>query len=115
MDAAELGGKHVFEAVVDNFYARVLLDQALAPFFANASMAELRRHQVEFLSCVLSGDKYQGRSMAEAHKNMGITEEHFGNVAAHLAAALDYGHVDVSIKDKLLQAAANLKNEIVNK
>lgn len=115
MDAAALGGKHVFEAVVDNFYARVLLDQALAPYFSNASMAELRRHQVEFLQCILSGDTYQGRSMAEAHKNMGITEEHFGKVAAHLAAALDYGHVDATLKEKLLTAALNLKNEIIHK
>lgn len=115
MNPEAIGGKHIFEAVVDNFYARVLLDQALAPYFARTPMAELRKHQVDFLSCVVSGSDYKGKSMAEAHKNMRISEEHFGRVAGHLVAALEHGGVDSAIKDKLVSAALGLKNEIINK
>jgi hemoglobin len=115
MNPDAIGGKHAFEAVVDNFYARVLLDEALAPYFAKAPMAELRKHQVDFLYCAISGDAYKGRPMAEAHKNLGITEEHFVRVANHLVAALDHAKVDTAIKDKLVHAALGLKSEIINK
>lgn len=115
MNPEAIGDKHIFEAVVDNFYARVLLDEALAPYFAKAPMAELRKHQVDFLMCALSGDAYKGKTMAEAHKNMGITDEHFGRVANHLVAALDHGKVGGAIKEKIVQAALGLKNEIINK
>jgi hemoglobin len=115
MNPETLGGKHVFETVVDNFYARILLDEALAPYFAKAPMAELRKHQVDFLSCVIAETAYKGKSMADAHKSMGITEEHFDRVANHLVASLDYGKVDADMKNKLVQAALGLKNEIINK
>ncbi|MFZ5630955.1 MAG: group I truncated hemoglobin [Spirochaetota bacterium] len=115
MTTDELGGKQVFESVVDNFYARVLLDMTLAPFFAGVPMAELRRHQVEFLSCILAGKEYQGKSMAEAHRHLAIEDQHFSRIAEHLNAALDSCHVAAAVKDKLLLSALNLRPDIVQK
>lgn len=115
MTTEEMGGRQVFESVVDNFYARVLLDMSLAPFFAGVPMAELRRHQVDFLTCILSGAEYQGKSMVEAHQHLPIEESHFSRVAGHLVAALESCNVAAAVKDKLVQAALSLKDDIIRK
>ena len=50
----QLGSKKVLEAIVDNFYARVLLDISLKPYFKNIDMKALREHQIGFLFFVLA-------------------------------------------------------------
>jgi truncated hemoglobin YjbI len=45
----KLGGTKSIEAVVDEFYKRVLADTELKPFFAKTNMTWLRMRQVQFL------------------------------------------------------------------
>ena len=39
-----LGGEVALDAVVDEFYDRVLADEELRPYFADVSMDELHEH-----------------------------------------------------------------------
>jgi hemoglobin len=40
-----IGGASAVRAAVDDFYARVLADARLAPFFAETELERLRAHQ----------------------------------------------------------------------
>jgi hemoglobin len=109
-----VGGKPAIEEVVERFYARVLADDDLIPYFADADVPSIKRHQVLLLSQVLGGPKaYDGRDLGEAHRGLGISSEHYDRVVAHLVAVL----VELGADDELLAAAgevvAGVKGDIV--
>ena len=52
---AQIGGAEALEAVVGDFYDRVLGDAELAGFFSGTSMARLKGKQVEFFAAALGG------------------------------------------------------------
>src|SRR4051812_37118421 len=84
-----LGGAANIEAVVANFYDRVLADSTLRPIFDQIDMDHLRRHQTRFMSFALGGpNHYSGRGMRRAHEGLAITEAQFGAVAGHLIDSL---------------------------
>ena len=51
-----VGGRPAIREVVERFYVRVLDDAELAPYFTDADMAQVKRHQVLLLSQVLGGE-----------------------------------------------------------
>ena len=60
----KLGGTKSIEAVVDEFYKRVLADTELKPFFAKNNMTWLRMRQVQFFTQALGGPAlYKGKGM----------------------------------------------------
>lgn len=109
-----IGGKPALTAVVDQFYVRIMADKKLAPLFANTDMKRQRSHQVAFLAMALGGpSEYSGRSMRSAHAGRGITDEHFGLVAGHLQATLQWAKVDAPEIAAIMTAAAGLQAEVV--
>lgn len=85
----EIGGREAVDAVVSDFYDRVLDDEQLAGFFEGMDMAELHAHQVQFISAVAGGPvSYTGAEMREAHTHLAIEQEDFDAVAAYLDNAL---------------------------
>jgi len=85
----KLGGLTAINAVVDEFYRRVLADNELKPFFEKTDMARQKDHQRKFLTFALGGpNRYSGKSMKKAHSGLGITAHHFGLVAGHLVGTL---------------------------
>jgi hemoglobin len=110
----QLGGMANIEAVVGNFYGRILADESLQPMFANIDMDHLRRHQTRFLSFALGGpNQYTGRNMRRAHEGLGITEEQFNAVAGHLVDALATFDVPADLIDEVIGHVATLKGDVV--
>ena len=63
-DYQAVGGGPAVKAVVEDFYARVLHDPQLAPFFIGVDLPRLKRHQALLVTKVLGGpDGYTGRSL----------------------------------------------------
>ena len=84
-----VGGEAGVGRLVEAFYARVLADPELSPFFAQVPMDKLRRMQVEFFSSALGGPlQYAGRPLAHVHQGRGITKEHLRRFTEHLLATL---------------------------
>ena len=52
---AQIGGAEALEAVVEDFYDRVLGDAELAGVFSGTNMARLKGKQVEFFAAALGG------------------------------------------------------------
>lgn len=84
-----IGGATTIDSLMRRFYARVLDDPELSPFFKQASMEKLLRMQHEFFSAALDGPvEYSGLSLSHAHYGKGITRRHFTRFVEHLLETL---------------------------
>ncbi|WP_113703353.1 group I truncated hemoglobin [Nonomuraea lactucae] len=88
-----IGGNPAVREVVEHFYAAVLDDAELKPYFDGVDLVRLKRHMVMLLCSVLGGpDGYKGRDLADAHRGVGVTGEHYEKVGGVLVATLrDHG------------------------
>ena len=109
-----LGGHEAVESVVNDFYDRVLNDERVIHHFEDSNTAELRAHQVQFISAVTGGPvEYSGDDMREAHRGMGITDTEFNVVAEHLDTALAENGVPDEDRELVLETVEELRPEIV--
>ena len=84
-----IGGADAVRAAVDDFYARVLADPRLAPFFTATDLSRLKAHQRAFIAAAIGGPEiYLGRDMASAHAGLGIADADFDAVVGHLVDTL---------------------------
>jgi hemoglobin len=110
-----IGGGSALAAVVDDFYARVLVDPQLAGFFSGANMPRLKGRQVEFFAAALGGpDLYRGASMRKVHAGRGISQADFDRVAVHLTAALAAAGVPAGTIAQIAAAITPLADDIVS-
>ncbi len=110
----DIGGSEALEAVVEDFYGRVLADAALAGFFSGTNMARLKGKQVEFFAAALGGpEPYRGAPMRRVHQGRGITMHHFTLVAGHLTESLTAAGVPSGVVEQIIAAIAPLADEIV--
>lgn len=111
----QIGGAAAVSAVVDDFYARVVADPTLRGFFLNTDITKLSGHQRAFLAMALGGpSSYVGRSLSEAHADLGITDDNFDSVVGHLLASLVTHEAPAGALGKVSSAVAGLRSEIVN-
>jgi hemoglobin len=110
-----IGGHEAIEAVVEDFYVRVLADDRLSGFFTGTNMNRLKGKQVEFFAAALGGpEPYTGAPMRQVHQGRGITMHHFSLVAGHLADALAAAGVPSETVTEILGAVAPLATEIAS-
>jgi hemoglobin len=107
----KLGGAAAVDLAVDKFYDRVLQDDRIKHFFANVDMIKQRQHQKDFLTYAFGGtDKYDGRYMREAHKDLvekqGLKNEHFDAVAEDLMETLKEMGVSEELMTEVAAVAA---------
>lgn len=117
----KLGGAAAVDLAVDKFYERVLQDDRIKHFFADVDMVKQRAHQKAFLTYAFGGtDKYNGRYMREAHKELvekqGLSSEHFDAVAEDLMATLKEMGVPPELLDQVaaIAAAPQHKRDVLN-
>ncbi len=85
-----IGGAERVDALVHDFYERVLKDPELAPFFEHSSIDKLRSMQQEFFAAALGGpQEYSGRSLAAVHHGRNIQRSHFSKFCQHLFETLE--------------------------
>ncbi|MFC8045473.1 group 1 truncated hemoglobin [Nocardia sp. NPDC057353] len=110
-----IGGYEALEAVVADFYTRVLADERLAGFFTGVNLNRLRGRQVEFFAAALGGpDPYTGAPMKQVHQGRGITLAHFGLVAGYLADSLTDAGVPRELTEEIIAAVAPLAGDITS-
>ena len=101
-----LGGEAAIMAAVDLFYAKVIADDLLKPYFARLDMTSQSRKQVAFMTWAFGGPSgIQGRDLRTAHaslvKDQGLADMHFDAVAKYLASTLK----ELGVADALIQEA----------
>lgn len=118
---ARLGGMKAIKAVVDDFVGNCATDDRIKGFFS-ATAADKKRltafkQKLTDQICEAAGGpcKYKGKSMEEAHKGMGIQEEHFNALVEDLTKSLDKFKVKEEDKNTLLGVLGPMKDKIVEK
>ncbi|MGK8556242.1 group I truncated hemoglobin [Nocardia gipuzkoensis] len=110
-----IGGAEAIEAVVADFYVRVLADDELAGFFDGTNMSRLRGRQAEFFAAALGGpDPYTGVPMDRIHQGRGITMHHFELVAAHLTDSLTAAGVPGETVEQIIGVVSSLASDIAS-
>src|SRR5262249_52312621 len=85
-----LGGAAGVGELIDRFYAKVVADPELEPFFRNSSLERIRQMQREFFGAALDGPVvYTGLSLAQLHAGRGITPRHFSRYVGLLLETLE--------------------------
>jgi hemoglobin len=111
----QIGGAEALEAVVEDFYDRVLGDDELTGFFSGTNMSRLKGKQVEFFAAALGGpEPYVGATMRQVHQGRGITMHHFDLVAGHLAKSLTAAGVPGEVTEQILVAISPLAADIAH-
>lgn len=108
-----LGGEEMIASLIPAFYARVLADPELAPFFKHSSLEKLHAIQHEFFTMATGGPmEYTGQSMAHVHHGRGISRHHFALFTGHLLETLlDLGVTQVEA-DEVIDRINLMVNEI---
>ena len=109
-----IGGAGAVRAAVDGFYARVLADPQLAPFFTGTDLNRLKAHQRAFIAAAIGGPEiFEGRDMASAHAGLGVTDADFNAVVGHLVDTLTGLGVPAETIGEIGSALAPLRADIV--
>jgi hemoglobin len=110
-----IGGAPAVGAAVDGLYARLMADPQTARFFAGVDLARVNGHMRLFLTSALRGAPNRtGRDLGAVHAHLGITDEDFDRVAAHLIAVLAGLGLDETLVGEVLGLIAPLRAVIVS-
>ncbi|PXX45365.1 group I truncated hemoglobin [Undibacterium pigrum] len=111
-----LGGKTGISTFVNSFVAIVLEDTRINKAFKETDTERLASLLTEQF-CELSGGpcKYSGRSMAESHKDMQVTNAHFNALAEDLQIAMEKHDIPSSVQNRLIAKLAPMQRPIVTK
>ena len=109
-----LGGVDAITAVVRAFVDRGGKDDRINQKFARTDLDRLVKEFVDQVCEVTGGPcTYTGRSMTQAHTNMGVTDGEFDAFMEDLVATLDDFEVGKAEQDELLGLLNPLRGEIV--
>ncbi len=114
-----LGGDAAVEAAVDIFYAKVMGDETLKPFFEGVDMDRQSFMLRIFLTGAFGGPQgYNGKSLRAAHKPLvekkGLGEAHFAAVVGHLQATLEDLSVPAAEIQEVMAIAASTHDDVLN-
>jgi hemoglobin len=111
---AAIGGRDALTAAVDRFYDKLLADPDLAPLFPRGAGERHRTYVVTILGEALGGpERYRGPDIARTHCGLGISEAHFQQAGAHLAATLDELGVPGPLADQVIGIVVGLQGSVV--
>ena len=109
-----LGGQSAITAVIDSFVAIVAKDARINQKFARSDVARVKRMLVDQVCAQTGGPcTYAGRSMKDAHRDMGVTEGEFNALVEDLVTTLTAFNVPKPEQDELLNALGTMKPDIV--
>jgi hemoglobin len=109
-----IGGRAAVVAAVDGLYGRLMADPVLGPFFPGGVGARHRAFVVTVLGEALGGpERYRGPDLVAVHRGLGISNAHFDQTAAHLAATLDELGVPGHLADRIVGIVAGLRPAVV--
>lgn len=115
-----VGGEAALMAAVDLFYAKVLANDLLRPFFEQLDMESQIRKQISFMSWALGGpESYRGRDLTSAHAHLvkakGLGDVHFDAVAVSLEETLLELGVERSLVNEVLAVVDRTRGSVLGR
>lgn len=123
--AAPFAGTEMIEAfhgvegvnrIVDGMLDRSVADPRIAGIFAATDMVRLRRTLKEQFCYILNGGcAYTGRSMQDAHDDIGLQPADMGALVEHLQLAMDAEGVPFRTQNRFLAKLAPMRRAVVTR
>ena len=102
--------------IVDALIARNQADPRISDIFKGQDLVRLRRVLKEQLCYVLGGGcTYSGRSMADAHRNMGVQQADMAALVENLQASMREERVPFWAQNRLLAKLAPMHRNVVTR
>lgn len=109
------GGYSFVARTVRDFYDRVLVSTALAPYFHGVNMEGLIEHQIQTVGAVMGGPyDLDVEALRRAHRHLRIREAHFDELGTILDQTLDAHGLNADDKGVLLEAVESVRSVIVD-
>lgn len=110
------GGHAGVDRLVERFVALNVADPRIADIFKGQDVVRLRRVLKEQFCFLLNGGcAYTGRSMKDAHKDMGLQQADMGALVENLQAAMRAEKVGFAAQNRLLAKLAPMRRQIVER
>ncbi|WP_242098375.1 group 1 truncated hemoglobin [Sphingomonas sp. CROZ-RG-20F-R02-07] len=102
------------DRIVDGTIDRSIGDPRITDIFKGQDVVRLRRTLKEQLCYILGGGcAYSGRTMHDAHANMGIQDADMAALVENLQAAMRTEHVPFGAQNRLLAKLAPMRRTVV--
>lgn len=102
--------------IVDGLLDRSVADPRIAEIFAATDMVRLRRTLKEQFCYILNGGcTYTGRSMRDAHDDIGLQPADMGALVEHLQAAMDAEGVPFRTQNRFLAKLAPMRRDVITR
>jgi hemoglobin len=100
--------------MIDDFVDRLIVDRRIAEIFKAQDIVRLRRTLKEQFCYILNGGcAYTGRTMAAAHKDMGIQTADFNALVEDLQAAMRKEKIAFRAQNRMLAKLAPMHRTTV--
>jgi hemoglobin len=107
-------GREGISRIVEDFVARNLADARIGDIFKGQDLVRLHRLLNEHFCYVLGGGcTYTGRSMKNAHADMGLQSADMGALVENLQAAMQAEGVPFAAQNRFLAKLAPMKRDVV--
>lgn len=109
------GGYSFVAQTVRDFYDRLLVSKALAPYFDGMNMEGLIEHQIQTVGAVMGGPyDLDVEALRRAHRHLRVQQTHFDELAVILDQTLDSHGLSANDKAVLLDAVDSVRSVIVD-
>ncbi len=110
----QVGGREGIKHLIPKFYAKVINDPELKPFFVNADLNRLQKMQMEFFSMALGGPvNFSELDLYAVHRGRGIQRRHLTKFTEHLLETLHEQGLPNSMAKNIVASIATYSNEIL--
>ena len=109
------GGYSFVAQTVRDFYDRVLVSKALAPYFDGVNMEGLIEHQIQTVGAVMGGPyDLNVEALRRAHRHLRVQQARFDELAVILDQTLVNHGISADDKAVLLDAVESVRSVIVD-
>lgn len=110
----QMGGPDGVRTAVTVFYHRVVADPELGHWFDGVDLERLKAHQRAFLAAAFGGPQvFSGRSLADAHAGLEVTDAAFDRIVRTLLTSLDDLGVAHEAVTRVAERLEDVRSEIV--
>lgn len=109
-------GRPGIDRIVDVALDLSIVDPRISEIFVATDMVRLRRTLKEQFCYILNGGcSYTGRSMKDAHDDIGLQPADMGALVEHLQTAMDREGVSFPTQNRFLARLAPMRREVVTR
>lgn len=110
------GGREGLVKIMDDFMDRLVVNPATKPFFENSDKERVKLQLVEQFCVIMNGPcTYSGRSMAETHSGMNVSERSFYALVEEFQKSANKFNVPFRAQNRLIAALAPMHRDIIDR